>query len=234
MSEENNSGSITIKKNDLWKYSTFVLIAVLIIGAVVMFSGDKEPSVNANVVNTGGTTGGTTSKVQATVDDDAVLGDEDAPVTIIEFSDYQCPFCGRFYSQTLPQIKSQYVDTGKVKIVFRDFPLTSIHPMAQSAAEATECVKKQGGDEAFWKMHDKIFENQASLNNANLKAWAKEIGYDISDCLDSGEMKSEVQKDSQDATAAGGQGTPYFVINGVPISGAQPFANFQQIIEAEL
>src|SRR3989344_9424875 len=108
MSEENNSGSITIKKNDLWKYSTFVMVAVVIIGAIVMFTGDKEPSINANVVNNGGT-GGTTSKVQATVDDDAVLGDEDAPVTIIEFSDYQCPFCGRFYSQTLPQIKSQNV-----------------------------------------------------------------------------------------------------------------------------
>ena len=136
-------------------------------------------------------------------------------------------------------IKSQYVDTGKVKIVFRDFPLNSIHPLAQPAAEAAECVREKGKDEAYWKMHDKIFENQQALSNDNLKKWAKELGYDISSCLDSGKFRSEVQKDTSDAQAAGGQGTPYFVIigsdgKGTPLSGAQPFDAFKQIIDAKL
>ena len=179
------------------------------------------------------------SQVTASVDDDAVLGDKDAPVTIIEFSDYQCPFCGRHFTQTYPQIKSEYIDTGKVKIVFRDFPLTSIHPQAQGAAEAAECIRdaaggKGKGDAAYYKMHDKMFENQQSLSTDNEIAWAKELGYDIKSCLSSGKFKAEVQKDTSDAQAAGGQGTPYFVINGKPLSGAQPFSAFQQIIEAEL
>lgn len=88
-------------------------------------------------------------------------GDDQAPVTIIEFSDYQCPFCGRFAQQTLPQIKKEYVSTGKVKWYFRDFPLSSIHPNAQKAAEAARCANDQ---KAFWKYHDQIYSNQNSLN----------------------------------------------------------------------
>ncbi|MEX2017303.1 MAG: DsbA family protein, partial [Candidatus Pacearchaeota archaeon] len=184
-------------------------------------------------------------------DDDAVLGDANAPVTIIEFSDYQCPFCRKFWTETLPQIKLEYIDTGKVKFVYRDFPLTSIHPGAQPAAEAAECARDlYGGDDAYFKMHDKIFSEQnifdggdpntgpvrstVSFTDSDLKQWAKELGYDISSCLDSGEFRQEVLNDLSDATSAGGQGTPYFVINGKPLSGAQPFAVFKQVIDSEL
>ena len=239
MNEENKQeATITIRKDSLWKYATFVLAIVVVIGAFVVFTGDN------------GTTGSVIaptqqptqpSQVTASVDDDAVLGDANAPVTIIEFSDYQCPFCGRHFTQTHPLIKSEYIDTGKVKIVFRDFPLTSIHPQAQGAAEAAECVRKAAGnsDEAYYEYHDLLFENQADLNNANFKSWAKQLGYNIDNCLDKGEMRSEVQKDLRDATAAGGQGTPYFVIidkdgKGTPLSGAQPFSAFQQIIDSKL
>ncbi len=226
--------SISVKKETLWKYSTFLLGALVIVLLVVMFTGNEGPAPITGKVVDNPTVGVQPSKVSASADDDAVLGDKNAKVTIIEFSDYQCPFCSRFWSQTLPQIKKEYIDSGKVKLVFRDFPLTSIHPMAQPASEATECVREKGGDDAFWKMHDKIFGNQQSLNNDNLKKWAKELGYDIGSCLDSGKFKSEVQKDSSDAQAAGGQGTPYFVINGKPLSGAQPFESFKQVIDAEL
>ena len=242
MSEENvtakgsKGDTITIKKDDLWKYSTFILAALLIVVVAVSFFGNGS-SPTAKVVDTGAT-GNTPptqpSQVVASEDDDAILGDKNAEVTIIEFSDYQCPFCGRFWSDTLPSIKSEYIDSGKVKLVFRDFPLTSIHPLAQPSAEAVECVREKGGDEAYYKMHDKIFANQPSLSESNLKAWAKELGYDITSCLDSGKFKNEVQKDTQDAQAAGGRGTPYFVINGKPLSGAQPFSAFKQIIDAEL
>ena len=231
MSEE---GSITIRKQDLWKYSTFVLLAVVIIGGIYLYTAEDSGSVVVPTNPTNPTVPTQPTQVSASVDDDAILGNKNAPVTIIEFSDYQCPFCERFWSQTLPQLKKEYIDTGKVRFVYRDFPLESIHPNALPAAIATECVKKKGGDAAFWKMHDKIFGNQASLNAANLKAWAKEIGVNIDTCLDNQETLAEVKKDTADAQAAGGQGTPYFVINGKPLSGAQPFEAFKAAIDAEL
>lgn len=167
------------------------------------------------------------------VDDDSVKGDADAPVTIVEFSDYECPFCARFYEQTYKQIKSKYIDTGKVKLVYRDFPL-SFHPQAQKAAEAAECAGEQGN---YYDMHDKLFEDGVAGGVSSFKAYAKEIGLDTAkfdSCLDNGDMASEVQKDFLDGQQAGIQGTPGFFVNGVPISGAQPFSVFEQIIEAEL
>ncbi|MEF9475845.1 MAG: DsbA family protein, partial [Candidatus Mariimomonas ferrooxydans] len=99
---------------------------------------------------------GGTLNVADLIDDDSFMGDSDAPVTIIEFSDFQCPFCRRSYTDTLPQIKANYVDTGKVKLVYRDFPL-SFHPAAQPAAEAFECAEEQGKE---WELHDKLFDEQ--------------------------------------------------------------------------
>ncbi|KKK62111.1 hypothetical protein LCGC14_3007620, partial [marine sediment metagenome] len=103
-------------------------------------------------------------------------------------------------------------------------------------AEAAECVRDEAGgsDEAYFDYHDKIFANQASLSESSLKQWAQELGYNIDSCLSSGKFKAEVQKDLADAQSAGGRGTPFFVINGIPISGAQPFSVFQQAIESEL
>ena len=248
--QEHKEGTETIKKSDLWKYSTFILVVVVIIGAFVMFNGNNT-TVTGNVP--AGNQEPTTAK--ATVDDDAVLGNEDAPVTIIEFSDYQCPFCRKFWTETLGQIKSEYIDTGKVKLVFRDFPLSSLHPQAQASAEAAECVKEKGGDEAYFKMHDKMFSEQniidsgsvsgpvtksAVYTNDNLKKWAKDLGYDISSCLDSGKYKSEVAKDTSDAAAAGLQGTPGFVImksgdkEGATLKGAYPLSAFKQALDAEI
>lgn len=171
--------------------------------------------------------------IAASADDDAVMGSEDAPVTIIEFSDYECPFCSRFYTQTMPSLKKNYIDTGKAKIVFRDFPL-GFHSFAQKAAEATECAAEQG---KFWEMHDKLFENQSSLDIASLKRFAAELGLNTQEfdsCLDSGTMASEVQKDLSDGQSYGVSGTPTFFINGTKIVGAQPFGEFERIIEGEL
>jgi protein-disulfide isomerase len=239
MSEEK---SITIKKSDLWKYSTLLLLAVVVIGGFFAFSGG---SPNGNVVDNTGDS----ELVKASVDDDAVLGDANAPVTIIEFSDYQCIFCRKFWTETLPEIKTQYIDTGKVKFVYRDLPIPSLHPAAQASAEAAECVRDVAGtDEAYFEYHDKMFEEQNLLNpsgtvsytSADLKEWAQEIGYDISSCLDSGKFKSEVLKDISAAQTAGFQGTPGFVImksgesEGTALKGAYPFSSFQQAIDAYL
>ena len=177
---------------------------------------------------------GTGSKVDVSEDDDAVEGSPDAPVTMIEFSDYECPFCGRYFSETYPQIKKDYIDTGKVRLVFRDFPL-SFHPTAMPAAQAAECVREvAGNDEAYFKYHDKLFSNQESLTNENLKKWAKEMGYDIGACLDSGKYEDEINADLADGQAAGVSGTPAFFINGQLIEGAQPYTNFKKVIDEEL
>ena len=252
--EEENNATITIKKSDFWKYSTLFLLLVVVIGGFMLMKGNDGTTtgtVTGNVVDAGTQP----SVVKASLDDDAVLGKKDAPVTIVEFSDYQCPFCRKFWTETLPQLKTTYIDTGKVKLVFRDLPLASLHPMAQASAEAAECVKEKGGDTAYFKFHDKLFEEQniidsgsktgpvtktATYTNDDLKKWAKSLGYDISSCLDSGKYKSEVAKDSADASAAGIQGTPGFVVmksgtgEGVPLAGAYPFSQFQQIIEQQL
>ncbi len=171
--------------------------------------------------------------METLIDDDSIKGDPDAPVTIVEFSDYECPFCARFYSQTYTQIDEQYIKTGKVKLVYRDFPL-SFHQNAQKAAEAAECAGEQG---KYYEMHDLLFENGVSGGVAQYKQLASQIGLDTAEfntCLDTGAMAGEVQKDFADGQRAGIQGTPGFIINGKIISGAQPFSVFQQIIEAEL
>ena len=225
--------TITIKKQDLWKYSTFVLLAVVLITGFFLFTGGETPPGAVVGAPTPAPTAPTPtpSQVQVSADDDARIGNPDAPVEIIEFSDFQCPFCQRA-APTVKQILDEYGD--KVTFVYRDFPLDSIHPMATPAAIAAECVREQGGDEAYFEYHDTIFANQQSLSLDNLKSWAQDSGYDIDSCLDSQKYLDEVKKDLADAQAAGGRGTPYFVINGKPLSGAQPFAAFKQIIDAEL
>jgi protein-disulfide isomerase len=244
---ETKSETITIKKDALWKYSTFVLLAVLIVGAFFFFTGKGVPTGNviANNPSAGNNLPSPSPQaVQVSADDDAVLGDKDAPVTIIEFSDYQCPFCRKFWAETLPSIKKDYIDTGKVKLVYRDFPL-SFHPMAQASAEAANCAREKGGDEGYYKMHDKIFQEQMTLDGgtvqstvtyteSDLKTWAKDIGYNIDSCLDSGKYANEVQKDFTDGGNSGVQGTPGFFVNGKPLSGAQPYSTFKQVIDAEL
>lgn len=172
--------------------------------------------------------------MKALVDDDPILGDKNAPVTIIEFSDYQCPFCGRFFSQTLPQIKEKYINTGKARLVYRDFPLDSIHQEATPAAIAANCAGEQG---KYFEFHDKIFENQAALGTENYKKWAAELELDtkkFNECVDTQKYASEVRKDFSDGAAVGVQGTPAFFIDGRLISGAQPYPVFEQAIEQAL
>lgn len=167
------------------------------------------------------------------IDDDAIKGDPDAPITIVEFSDYECPFCTRFYDDTLGLIEENYIDTGKVKFVYRDFPL-SFHPNAQKAAEAAECAGEQ---DRYYEMHDLIFENGATVGVTGFKQFAEEIGLDteeFNECLDSGAMSSEVRDDFAVGSQLGVSGTPAFFINGILVSGAQPFSVFEQIIEGEL
>lgn len=171
--------------------------------------------------------------VDVSIDDDEVKGDKNAPVTVVEFTDYECPHCGRYFEQTYPQIIEKYVATGKVRLVVRDYPL-SFHPQAQKAAEAAECAGEQG---SYWAMHDKLFANQASLSVDNYKEWAGEIGLErarFDECLDSGAMAAEIKQDQADGWSYGISGTPVFFINGKMLSGAKPFAAFDAAIQEAL
>ncbi len=164
-------------------------------------------------------------------------GDPNAPVTIIEFADFQCPFCGRHATITGPQIDQQYIQTHKVRLGFWNFAF--LGPESNWAAEAAECAADQG---KFWEYHDKLFnsqagENQGAFNKDNLKKFAAEIGLDTStfnDCLDSGRYVQRIRDDSNAASALGVRSTPTFVINGQTLLGAQPFEVFKQAIDQEL
>ncbi len=191
-----------------------------------------------------------TGPVKVSIDDDAILGDKNAPLTMVEFSDYECPFCKRYFDQTYPEIKKNYIDTGKLKVVFRDLPLSFHDPMATKEAIAATCAKEQGGDEAYYKMHDALFTKTTSNGNGltidNLYTIAGEIGLNAGNfktCLDSDKYKSEVSKDLADAGAAGADGTPTFfigksdpsgTIEGTRLVGAQPYTAFSTIIDGLL
>ena len=167
------------------------------------------------------------------IDDDSVKGGKDAPVTIVEFSDYECPFCTKFYEQSLQLIEKNYIDTGKVKFIYRDFPL-SFHQNAQKAAEAAECAGEQ---DKYFEMHDLLFEKGVSGGVNAFKQYAKDIGLNtkkFDQCLDSGAMAQEVKDDFAAGQQLGVSGTPAFFINGKLVSGAQPYSVFEQIIEQEL
>jgi len=172
-------------------------------------------------------------KIEVSADDDAIKGDKDAPVTIIEFSDFECPFCAKFFKETLPLIEKEYMQEGKVKLIYRDFPL-STHANAQKAAEAAECAGEQ---DKYYEMHDKLFEQGVKGSVDLFKQYAKDLGLNaekFNDCIDSDSMASEIQKDMSDGQSYGVSGTPAFFINGKFISGAQQFDTFKQVIDAEL
>ncbi len=170
------------------------------------------------------------------------LGASDAPVTIVEFTDYQCPFCRRFESTTFSEIRKKYIDTGKVRFVIRDFPLVEIHADAMQAAEAARCAGDQG---QFWTMHDVLFSDASKLGKNGLIDSAKSLKLDVAafqSCLESGKHKLEIQNDQQVASSLQINGTPSFVVgktNGEEVSGAivigaQPFSVFEtKLKEAE-
>jgi protein-disulfide isomerase len=163
--------------------------------------------------------------------DDPSQGKADAPVTVVEFSDFQCPFCQRVMP-TLKELRSKYGD--KMRLVWKDFPLTQIHPQAFVAAQAGNCAREQG---KFWEYHDKLFGNQQALQPANLKQYAADVGLDtmkFNQCLDSAKYEARVQ----DALGVGGRlgigSTPTVFVNGRMINGAQPMEVFQSVIDEEL
>jgi protein-disulfide isomerase len=181
----------------------------------------------------------TMAPVDVPIGDAPIMGDPDAPVTIVEYSDYQCPFCVRHFQETMPQLLEDYIDAGKVRYVFKDFPLTSIHPQAVKAAEAARCAREISGNDAYWEMHDRLFEGQQDWSDniefeTVFKGYAGDLGVDqaaFDECLDSGRHADAVRADLQEGAGFGVTGTPAFFINTLPLRGAQPYEVFVQVIE---
>jgi protein-disulfide isomerase len=160
-----------------------------------------------------------------------VRGSKEAPIAIVEFSDFQCPYC-KNATTTVKQVLDKY--PGKVKLVFRDFPIPSLHPAAPKAHEAARCAAEQG---KFWEYHDLLFEKSPRQAPEDLKQYAKDLKLDgaaFAQCLDSGKEEPAVARDVEDGASLGVTGTPTFFINGRQLVGAQPLTAFQKIIDAEL
>ncbi len=172
-------------------------------------------------------------------------GARDAALTLVEFSDFQCPFCGRYFRETLPQIDREYVQTGKIRYVFRNFPLESIHKEAFKAAEAADCAGEQ---DKYWEMHDRLFAHQDALGPEDLSGHAAVLGLDVpgfEQCLQSGRYADAIRQDVAEGEKAGVRGTPSFFLGVAEsdgksvralkkVTGAHPFATFKEAIEGLL
>ncbi|MBT3389280.1 MAG: DsbA family protein [Chloroflexi bacterium] len=164
-------------------------------------------------------------------DDDPVWGPDDAPITIIEFSDYECPYCQKWHVQIWPLIQAAYPE--QIRLVYRDFPLTNIHPNATPAASAANCAEEQ---DAYWEFSEMLFSAEQNLNVETYLQYAETLNLDMdafTECVESGRHNAEIMADLEYAVNLGVSSTPTFFVNGIPVVGAQPFEVFQNIIEAE-
>lgn len=225
---------------DILLPGSIVVAALLIAGALVYNIGSKNGGAGNPQANIGSATGAPAAGAGNLADDDVILGDPKAPVTIVEFGDYQCPFCGRFFSQVEPQLRNDYINTGKAKMIYRDFAF--LGPESQGAALASQCAAEQG---KFWAYHDRLFEieiadgreNNGNLTAALFKSIASDLrlnGQQFDSCFDSQKYRGEVEKDYNDGAAAGVRGTPATFINGQLISGAVPYETIKSLIEEAL
>lgn len=226
--------------------ASIILAAILISGSILVLVGRSQPAAPS-----GGTDGTTTSTITlppAISGSDVILGDPKAPVSIIEYADYQCPFCGRFYQQTEPLIRDQYIKTGKVKMVYRDFQF--LGPESIAAANAAGCAKDQN---QFWAYHDAIYnteladghENNGNLTRTLFIQLAQQLKLDIptfTQCLDSNKYQAQITQDTNNASQVGVNSTPTIFIDDQKVIGAQPFTGtagggvtpIKPIIDAEL
>ena len=222
-----------------------IIIAGVLVAGAVFFS-------NRTIVPDGGTDvaqeddGTSTDLVAPVTENDHIRGDINAPVKIVEYSDFECPFCKRFHG-TMNQIMDEYEESGQVAWVFRQFPLEQLHPVkAARESVASECIAELGGNSAFWQFADRFFELTPSNNRTDidtvLPQIAREIGLDeqaFNECLNSDRYNNHIQADIKNAVETGGGGTPWSIVIGpdgatYPLSGSLPFNAVKQLIELAL
>lgn len=208
-----------------------IIVAGLLIAGAVVFSGGGSTASTTTENHAGSQP---SSEFRMPSEDDHVRGSLDAPIKIVEFSDFECPFCGRIHP-TLTRIVEENDD---VAWVYRHFPLSS-HSNAFSAAVASECVARVGGNDAFWNFADNAFANQRQLGNGFYESFVRDAGLDVNafmSCLTDDQVASEVQRDLDEVIAVGGRGTPHVVVvtannELIPFSGALPYEQVMSVVE---
>ena len=223
-----------------------IIAGVLIAGAVYLGTSKGAPTtaVNNQQPQQAPQQTGDLDQMAAISASDHVRGNPDAPVKIVEYSDTECPFCKRFHS-TMQEVMNEYGKDGKVAWVYRHFPLDQLHSKARKEAVALECANEQGGNDKFWSYADRLYEITPANNGldpAELPKIAQYVGLDVAKfntCLASTKYDAHIEDDVQNATATGGNGTPWSIVvdkNGkkYPLSGAQPYASVKQLIDLAL
>ena len=232
-------------KKNLMVSASILIAGALIAGAIIYSnqgknSDDTAPVANNNVAQQQGST----DKVRPVSADDHVRGNPNAPVVIVEYSDFECPFCKNF-DKTMNKVMDEYGKDGKVAWVYRHFPLEQLHSKARGEAIASECIAELGGEDAFWKFSDRWYELTPSNNQTPdtvLPQIVKELGIDktaFDKCINSGKYDKKIDNDIANAVETGGQGTPWSIViapNGktYPLSGAQPYSSVKQLIDIAL
>ena len=222
-----------------WRTALDIVTTIAVLGAAVViiasrFQGARPNDVRATIP---------IPKIPVSLEGAALSGNPSAPVGILVFSDFQCPFCGQFARNVLPDIKKSYVDTDRAQLAFRHLPLT-MHPLAMRAAEAAECARRQ---DKFWEMHDQMFREPARLEKTDLLGYARSIGVDstrFQECMSSADAAAHVEQDRAAAHDLGVETTPMIMIGAIQsggslkvqrlISGARPYQEFQVAIDAIL
>jgi len=216
--------------------SLWVVLLVLAFGAGLATGYFTWGSASAQAAAPGNAaaaldTSAPVQRVSLTSDNSPSFGPENAPVTIVEFSDFECPYCRQWFTSSWPQLQKAY--GSKIRLVYRDFPLTNIHPDAEPAAEAAGCAAEQN---QYWQFHDRLFGGN-NLGEDVYVAYATALKLDITkfkDCLSAHKYQADVQSDAQYGATLGITGTPTFFVNGIPMVGAQPFSVFKSVIDQEL
>jgi protein-disulfide isomerase len=233
------------KQSSSFMLPASILVAgVLIAGSVIYSAGRKAPAQNPNLGNNqqAAAAAPTANLTEALKigNRDVILGDANAPVTLVEYGDYQCPFCGRMFSQVEPQLRDEYIKTGKLKMVYRNFQF--LGEESTNAGAAAECAKDQS---KFWAFHDELYkaeiadgkENSGNLVRSLFVSLAGKAGLDVNaftSCYDSGKYVEQVKKDTAAAQAIGVNSTPTNYINGQMVQGAQPYSAFKSVIDIAL
>lgn len=214
---------------------SIVIAGMFVAGAIVYTNANPTSAPQAAAPEDNRPTAPDPASISYDLDGFASLGDPDAPVTVVEYSDFACPFCKRFVDQTKPQLLANYINEGLVRFVRKDF----IAVGGDKAAEAAHCA---GDQDAYWEYHNLLMANQAadrgSWSDASVhRSYATELGLDadaLVACFESGQYTERVTASTREGASNGGRGTPYFIVNDTPIAGAQPYAAFERVIEAEL
>jgi len=226
-----------MKKENLFIPIAIIIGALIIAGAILYTTKiSRESSPQKEIVSLSPgeeKKEGEVAKFTIT-EENHIRGDLASPVTIVEFSDFQCPFCARFHP-TMQQVLAEY--QGKVRWVYKHFPLDQIHPQARPAAEASECIFEQKGNDGFWGFTDALFENQSKLGESFYKELAVQIGVNtdqFNQCLSSRKYKDKVEADYQEGIKAGVRGTPGSFVNGEPLPGAVPYEAVKAVVDQAL